>query len=136
VSLARIAGLALAALLALPAGGRAAELAGSEWRPVRIGAADIATDIRAFVQFRADGELAGQGGCNRFFGRYRIAGDAIGIGPLGATRMACPAPAMELEAAFFAALEAARTFRRDRTRLVLLDVDGHEQAELRQTDAD
>ena len=136
MNLARVAVLALALLLALPAGGRAAELAGSEWRPVRIGAADAVADALAFVQFKAAGELAGQGGCNRFFGHYRIAGDAIAIGPLGATRMACPAPAMALEAAFFAALEAARTFRRDRTRLVLLDVDGHEQAELRQTDAD
>ena len=132
----RIAPLCLAVLLAAAASARADELAGSEWRPVRIGATDVSSDAKAFVQFKSAGELAGDGGCNRFFGRYKIAGDAIEIGPLGATRMACAEPAMALEARFLAALEAARTWHRDRTSLILLDAEQHEQARLQQTDAD
>ena len=127
--------LGLVAVLAA-ADGEAAELAGSEWRPVRLGSVDVAPDAKAFVQFRSGGELAGQGGCNRFFGRYRTDGDKIEIGPIGATRMACPEPVMTLEASFLAALEAARTWQRDRTSLVLFDAEKHEQARLQQTDAD
>ena len=52
------------------------------------------------------------------------------IGPLGATRRACPPPAMAQEAAFFAALEAARGFRVQRGLLVLLDADGRPLARL------
>ena len=128
--------LCLAALLATAASARAEDLAGSEWRPSQIGSAAVAPDANVFVQFKSGGELAGHGGCNRFFGRYKIAGDAIEIGSLGATRMACPEPAMGLEARFLAALEAARTWHRDRTSLILLDAEQHEQARLQQTDAD
>ena len=124
------------ALLLAPSSAGAAELAGSEWRPVRIGAADLAADTKAFVQFRSGGELAGQGGCNRFFGRYKIDGETIEIGPIGATRMACPEPVMAEEAGLLAALEAAKTFARDRASLVLFDAEKHEQARLQQTDAD
>ena len=124
------------ALLLAPSSVGAAELAGSEWRPVRIGAADVAADTKAFVQFKSGGELTGQGGCNRFFGRYKIDGETIEIGPIGATRMACPEPVMAEEASFLAALEAAKTFVRDRTSLVLFDAEKHEQARLQQTDAD
>ena len=124
------------ALVLAPCCAGAAELAGSEWRPVRIGAADVAADTKAIVQFKSGGELAGQGGCNRFFGRYKIDGETIEIGPIGATRMACPEPVMAQEASLLAALEAAKTFARDRTSLVLFDADKHEQARLQQTDAD
>ena len=134
----RSPGLLVLGLALLPATSAAgtAELAGSEWRPVRLGASDVAPDTKAFVQFRSGGELAGQGGCNRFFGRYKIEGETIEIGPIGATRMACPEPVMAQEASLLAALEAARTWTRDRTSLVLFDAEKHEQARLQQTDAD
>ena len=128
--------LGLAAMLVVCATARAEDLAGSEWRPVRIGTAEVAPAAKAFVQFKAGGELAGHGGCNRFFGRYQTAGEAIEIGGLGATRMACPAPIMAVEAEIFAALEAARTWQRDRTSLVLFDGAKRELARLQQTDAD
>ena len=104
-------------------------------RPIA-GRCAVAPDSKLFVQVKSGGELAGNGGCNRFFGRYKITGDAIEIGPLGATRMACPEPAMALEARFLAALEAARLWHRDRTSLILLDAERHDQARLLQTDAD
>ena len=43
---------------------------------------------------------------------------------------------MAQEASLLAALEAAKTFARDRTSLVLFDAEKHEQARLQQTDAD
>ncbi len=111
-------------------------LAGSEWRPVALGEVTLPDDVDVFVQFRGEGELGGFGGCNRFFGTWQIDGDAIAIGPLGATRMACPPPLMVHEAALFAALEAARRFERDRIDLRLLDGEGNELARFAQTDAD
>ena len=114
----------------------AVNLAGSEWRPSRIGTSAISPEARLFVQFKSAGQLAGHGGCNRFFGQYKISGNAISIGPVGATRMACAEPLMTLEMAFFSGLEGAKTFRRDKTKLVLFDASGKELASLIQTDWD
>ena len=114
----------------------AVNLAGSEWRPSRIGTSTISPESRLFVQFKSAGQLAGHGGCNRFFGQYKISGNEIRIGPAGATRMACAEPLMTLEMAFFSALEGARSFRRDKTKLVLFDASGKEVASLVQTDWD
>ena len=45
-----------------------------------------------------------------FFGTAEIKGDAIKMGPLGSTRMACPEPAMNQEAKYLEALQAAERF--------------------------
>ncbi len=100
------------------------------WTAVEIGGEANAPGVASFVTLTADGEVRGRGGCNSFSGRYEVTGGMLGIGPLGATRRACPAPAMAQEAAFFAALEAARGFRLQRGLLVLLDGDGKPLARL------
>jgi putative lipoprotein len=73
------------ALLGLVVPAVAADLAGSEWRPIAIGTAAW-TGGEAFVRFEGEGRLAGHGGCNGFFGSYRLDGDGIEIGPLASTR--------------------------------------------------
>ena len=131
-------GLLVAGILLLSSSVAADEavLAGSEWRPVEIGELSLPDDVDAFVQFRGEGELGGFGGCNRFFGTWQAENHVITIGPLGATRMACPPPLMEHEAALLGALEAARRFERDRIDLRLFDEGGTELARFAQTDAD
>lgn len=126
----------LAAILGVPGVPRAAELAGSEWRPVELGGAPIAADVRVWVRFEGEGKLTGHGGCNRFFGGFKLDGEQIEIGPMGATRMACPEAVMDLESKFLAALQQSRSFVRDKIRLTLSDVDGNLVARLAQTDAD
>jgi len=111
-------------------------LAGSEWRPSWIGTSEVSLKAGMFVQFKSAGKLAGHGGCNRFFGQYKISGNEIRIGSLGATRMACAEPIMALEMAFFSALEETKSFRRDKTKLVLFNASGAEQTRLIQTDWD
>src|SRR5262245_49762869 len=111
-------------------------LAGSEWRPSRIGTSAISSQARLFVQFKSGGQLAGHGWCNLFFGQYQIWGNEICIVPVSATRMACAEAVMALEMAFFSALERAKSFRRDKTKLALFDALGTEQASLIQTDWD
>ncbi|MGH6921352.1 MAG: META domain-containing protein [Geminicoccaceae bacterium] len=126
--------LGLALLLAAPAS--AAELAGSEWRPVKIGAAPWPEDSGALVRFESDGRLAGHSGCNRFMGSYVLVGDTIEIVPLAATRMMCPGPVMEHERLLFDVLESARTFSRNRTELTLADPQRNVTASFVQTDWD
>lgn len=76
------------------------------------------------------------GGCNGFFGSYRLAGDAIEIGPLASTGKACPEPIMSDESALFHALEVARAFARDGSELTLTDDTGKPAASFVQTDWD
>ena len=68
------------------------DLAGSEWRPSFMSAAELPAGIKMQVEFQSDGRITGSGGCNRFFGGYTISGNHIKIGPLASTRKGCPGP--------------------------------------------
>ena len=136
-SLAGVAALVLGVgAVAAGVGAMGEPLAGSEWGPVRFGTVEASAEVEQFVRFEAEGRVVGQAGCNRFTGSYTLTGDALTIGPLAATRMACPPPRMALETALFAALDATRAFRRERTELTLLDGEGHVVADFRQRDWD
>ena len=126
--------MALGLSLALPAA--AAGLAGSEWRPSQIADSPRPDDSGMFLRFESDGRLAGHSGCNGFFGSYRLDGNKIEIGPLGATKMACEPAVMDREALFLKTLGMARTFQRDGTRLTLSDENGDPLAHFLQTDWD
>jgi heat shock protein HslJ len=70
------------------------------------------------------GIVGGSGGCNRYSGEYALTGDAITIGPLASTMMACPDPAMAVEAAFHAAMAVVARAVAHAGGLVLLDAGG------------
>lgn len=72
----------------------------------------------------ADGAVTGRTGCNQAGGTAEIDGDRIAFGPMVATRMACAPPAMARERRYLDALAAARRWRLDDGRLVLLDGSG------------
>ena len=112
-----------------------ADLAGSEWRPNFMSESDLPEGNHIFVQFKPGGEISGNGGCNRFFGGYTISGNTIKIGPIASTRKGCPG-ILRLETAFFATLEAAKTFQRDGSTLILFDAVGTKLAQFVQADAD
>ena len=114
----------------------ATSLQGTEWKPLRIGDTVVPDESSAFVQFRSKGRMNGYSGCNRMFAEYEAADGQIFIGPVAATRMACAETVMDRESALAAALENARTYLRDGTRLVLFDSGGQPLLELRQTDWD
>jgi heat shock protein HslJ len=115
----------------------AAGLAGSEWRPLRLGQMEVEAVEGLFVRFEGEGRLTGYGGCNRLFGSYEITGEVrLLIGALGATRRACPEPLMAQEQALRDVLERARRFGRKRFRLVLFGTQDEPLAEFVQTDAD
>ena len=89
---------------------------------------------RARHQLRADGKVAGTGGCNRFFGSYEQKGEALTFSPLGSTRMACPPDMMRREQAFFEMLGEVRSANIEGTKLALRDAAGQELAKLSRRD--
>lgn len=130
------AAMALATLLASTAPSHAADLAGSEWRPTVIGNKVVPKHAEIFVRFEAKGRLTGNGGCNGFFGSYHISSNNLEIGPLGATRMACPEPVLDREGTFMKALQLAKSFKRDGINLELIDEGGTVVMKLAQHDPD
>jgi len=131
-----VAAMMAATLAASACASSADDLAGSEWRPVAIGDAAVPEDVEIFVRFEADGALKGNGGCNNFFGSYQTSESSFEVGPLGATRMACPEPIMDMEDAFMGALQAGKSFKRERIKLELFDEHGAAVMTLAQRDAD
>lgn len=86
-------------------------LVGPTWLVDALGGAAPASGTTITAEFAADGTVSGTGGCNRYSGRYTASGATIAFDrALASTMMACDAPVMEQEAAFFAALAAARGF--------------------------
>jgi heat shock protein HslJ len=120
----------LGLVLALGTTGMAmsADLSGSEWRPSFMSASELPGEAHMLVHFNPDGRITGNGGCNQFFGSYTISGDTIRIGPLVSTRKGCPG-LLEAETAFFATLEAAKSFAQDGDSLVLFDAAGTKLAQ-------
>jgi heat shock protein HslJ len=83
----------------------------------------IGTEITASFE---EGRVAGSAGCNNYTAPYSLAGNAIQIGPAASTFKACPEPPgiMEQEAAYLAALETARAYRIEGSRLILETAEG------------
>lgn len=103
-----------------------AEFTGIDWRPTSIANDTVPDDTDQFVRFEVDGSISGHGGCNRFFGALKSVDGNIEVGPLGATRMACPDAIMSREIAFLDAIQKTRSFDFRKERLRLLDEKGDE----------
>lgn len=84
----------------------------------------LGTEITA--EFTPDGALAGDGGCNSYFGSYEVDGESISIGQMGMTEMACMEPegVMDQEQQFLAALQTAATYRIQADKLEMRTADG------------
>jgi len=95
------------------------DISDTAWRPTHIGDMRLQEASKMVIQFNSDGSVAGHTGCNRFFGSYQIAEGTINIGPLGATRMACPEPGNSFEISFLEALQSAYTLSRAKSHLTM-----------------
>ena len=81
----------------------AVKLEGVSWRLVSASGIDPATLgalRRPITALFASGRVAGASGCNQYSGAYALDGDRVTVGPLVATKMACPEPALSIESAF------------------------------------
>jgi heat shock protein HslJ len=102
-------------------------LRGAEWTVTRIGTVPAPAEPRVTLEFGADGRVTGKAPCNRFSGRYALTGEGLGITEVASTRMACPAPLMQQEQEYFAALAAVRGFSIPAAgRLLLQSGDGRD----------
>lgn len=103
-------------------------LAGSEW--------GLQGQDAPFVQFGANGEMTGNGGCNNFGGSYKLNGERLIIGPIMSTKKACMGDVMQQETAFFQALQKAHRVAATRLKLVIYDADNNELLSLIRRDWD
>lgn len=105
------------------------DLAGTSWILSSLDGAPPLADTAVFVEFGADGTVAGSDGCNRFNTTYTQDGAGLTITQPGASTMiACDEPLTSQAAAFGEALAGAETFSATEQELVLLDGDGNELA--------
>jgi heat shock protein HslJ len=98
------------------------------WRPVEIAGKSVtlAPDQREphFVLTGDGNRVHGSTGCNRITGSFAESTDGLRFNGLATTRMMCPPPIAELEAAFLKALNATTSHRIIGDSLELLDASG------------
>jgi len=78
------------------------------------------------LKFGTDGNVSGNAGCNQYSGAYQAEGQALKVGPLVNTSMACASPAgvMEQETKYLAALQNAATYVIEGNTLTIRDAGG------------
>lgn len=91
-------------------GGAPADLLRGAWLVESIAGAGVIADSPVTLAFGGAGQVAGSGGCNRWFAEYELTGEGLRIGQAGATMMACAEPIMAQEQRFFAALAQVTGF--------------------------
>jgi heat shock protein HslJ/predicted RecA/RadA family phage recombinase len=108
-----------------------AALADATWTLVSLDRLPISGVDRPPTAVIEGSRLSGFGGCNRYTGQVaeKSPGDIV-VGPLAATKMACPAPAMELESRFLAAMSRMTRYSFVDGRLVLSTIEGGAPQEL------
>lgn len=95
------------------------------WRIEQARSEPLLDRRQARLDFGTDGRLAGHTSCNTLRAAYALDGDALKIGPIATTRMACAEREREQEDRVLTALELARTARvRPDGLLELRDEDG------------
>jgi heat shock protein HslJ len=123
-----LAGLFVAILAAACAGEPpqpdAEALLARAWQLRAIGDEPVGVPPAPALRIDPDGRVGGGTGCNQFGGRAELHGRQLRFGPLIATKRACPAPVMDQERRFLAALEQVAGWRVAGDQLHLLDEAG------------
>ena len=77
----------------------------------------------ATIAFLKDSQMAGDTGCNRFFGNFTATEDKLEFNNIGSTRMMCPQ--MQFESAFLSTIENTASYNVSKDQLVLKDSLGN-----------
>jgi putative lipoprotein len=85
----------------------ALDLVGTSWLAESIDGVEVVEGAQSTLMFIENGDVSGNGACNRFMGAVQIEGDRIAIGHLASTKMACPEAVMDQENRFMHALARA-----------------------------
>lgn len=110
-------------------------LVGTSWRLVSLqpGQSLVPTNNAITLVFGTNGQVSGSGGCNSFNGPYSVNNINLSIGPLTSGQVACDAPIMDQERAYFQALQSARTYTFNINQLIMRDGNGAEVAKFSYT---
>jgi heat shock protein HslJ len=100
-------------------------LVNTSWILVTIGATDAVPADTPFTLDIADGTASGTGPCNRYHLPFTHNGEDVTTGPVASTAMACAAPLLAAEHAYFTKLEKVDTAHKEGTedQLVLTGPD-------------
>ncbi len=77
----------------------------------------------ATIAFLKDSQMAGDTGCNRFFGNFAATDNTLEFNNVGSTRMMCPQ--MQFENAFLSTIEKTASYNVSKDQLVLKDSLGN-----------
>lgn len=77
----------------------------------------------ATIAFLKDSKIAGETGCNRFFGDYVVHGEKIRFENVGSTRMMCPQ--MQFETAYLQIISDVASYDLSSGQLTLKDSAGN-----------
>ena len=72
-------------------------LTGKKWYCQSMFDRDVKGDAPLTLEFKDDGTVSGNGGCNDFTGTYTLAEDSLSFGPLATTKKDCGGAAAEQE---------------------------------------
>lgn len=75
------------------------------------------------LAFLKESKIAGETGCNRFFGDYKLEGAELRFENIGSTRMMCPQ--MQFETSFMETISNTASYSIDNNRLALKDSAGN-----------
>ena len=92
---------------------------------------DIPQEHNPGISFLKEGKIAGETGCNRFFGDFRAEGHSLTFANMGSTRMMCPQ--MEFENAYLNSLSNVASFTTDEDTMTLKDKEGNTIAILKKS---
>ena len=96
-------------------------LAGTTWVAEDLGGRGVLDRVLTTLTFERDSMVVGTSGCNNYSAPAERDGARLRFGQAAATRRACPPAVMDQEQRFFGALEETRRFRREGSKLSLLD---------------
>jgi heat shock protein HslJ len=94
------------------------------WRLVAFGDATEVSEVQVTLKVKVDGSVGGKSGCNSYAGEWAVEGGRARVGPLAGTKMACPAPQMEIETRYLKDLEKTAGWRTHVDGIVLVDPEG------------
>jgi heat shock protein HslJ len=122
--------------LAMETNQTTATLPGTAWQVTTFAGQAPLADHPITFEFDTEGNIGGNGSCNRFGGTCSIEGKTLKIGPLRSTRRACEPEVMQQEHKFLALLGAATAWSMDSDELVLAAPDGEIRAKRSETKLD
>ncbi len=102
--------VALGARILNGCGGEPATLLHGAWLITEINGKPIIAGSSPGLNFETDGKVNGNGSCNRFFGGYRLSGEGLTVGSVGASMMMCDEALMNQEGQIFKVLKELACF--------------------------